>query len=97
MMDNQGQIYATDTDGRRLTPIFDRLTRARARATSRCARRAASATSSPISPGAATSCWSTRRAAAPAPGGAIPTPNGACGPGALEQRIKDQDEDAGKR
>lgn len=28
MMDNQGQIYATDTDGRRLMPIFDRLERA---------------------------------------------------------------------
>jgi 16S rRNA (cytosine967-C5)-methyltransferase len=30
-MDNHGQIYATDTDGRRLTPIFDRLTRSGAR------------------------------------------------------------------
>jgi 16S rRNA (cytosine967-C5)-methyltransferase len=28
MMDNQGQIYATDSDGRRLMPIFDRLERA---------------------------------------------------------------------
>ncbi len=27
-MDNRGQIYATDTDGRRLTPIFARLERA---------------------------------------------------------------------
>ncbi len=27
-MDNRGQIYATDTDGRRLTPIFKRLERA---------------------------------------------------------------------
>jgi 16S rRNA (cytosine967-C5)-methyltransferase len=31
MMENRGQIYATDRDGRRLTPIFDRLTRAGAR------------------------------------------------------------------
>ena len=31
MMDNQGQIYATDSDGRRLMPIFDRLERAGAR------------------------------------------------------------------
>jgi 16S rRNA (cytosine967-C5)-methyltransferase len=31
MMDNHGQIYATDEDGRRLTPIFDRLTRSGAR------------------------------------------------------------------
>ncbi len=31
MMDNQGQIYATDADGRRLTPIFDRLARSGAR------------------------------------------------------------------
>jgi len=30
-MDNSGQIYATDTDGRRLTPIFARLERAGAR------------------------------------------------------------------
>jgi 16S rRNA (cytosine967-C5)-methyltransferase len=28
MMDNQGQIYATDNDARRLAPIHDRLTRA---------------------------------------------------------------------
>lgn len=31
MMGNQGQIYATDTDGRRLAPIFDRLARSGAR------------------------------------------------------------------
>ncbi len=31
MMDNQGQIYATDTDGRRLAPIFGRLERSGAR------------------------------------------------------------------
>jgi 16S rRNA (cytosine967-C5)-methyltransferase len=31
MMDNHGQVYATDEDGRRLTPIFDRLTRSGAR------------------------------------------------------------------
>src|SRR5271166_5140320 len=30
-MDNHGQIYATDTDGRRLTPIFERLARSGAR------------------------------------------------------------------
>ena len=31
IMKNQGQIYATDSDGRRLMPIFDRLERAGAR------------------------------------------------------------------
>jgi 16S rRNA (cytosine967-C5)-methyltransferase len=31
MMENRGQIYATDTDGRRLMPIFPRLERANAR------------------------------------------------------------------
>jgi 16S rRNA (cytosine967-C5)-methyltransferase len=31
LMENQGQIYATDSDGRRLAPIFDRLKRAGAR------------------------------------------------------------------
>jgi 16S rRNA (cytosine967-C5)-methyltransferase len=31
MMDNQGQIYATDNDARRLAPIHDRLARAGAR------------------------------------------------------------------
>jgi 16S rRNA (cytosine967-C5)-methyltransferase len=31
MMKNQGQIYVTDSDGRRLAPIFDRLKRAGAR------------------------------------------------------------------
>lgn len=31
MLDNQGQIYATDTDGRRLAPLFARLERSGAR------------------------------------------------------------------
>ena len=31
MMDNHGQLYATDADGRRLTSIFDRLARSGAR------------------------------------------------------------------
>ena len=31
MMMNHGQIYATDEDGRRLAPIFDRLARSGAR------------------------------------------------------------------
>jgi len=31
MLDNQGQVYATDTDGRRLAPIFQRLERSNAR------------------------------------------------------------------
>ncbi len=31
MLDNQGQIYATDSDGRRLAPLFDRLERSGAR------------------------------------------------------------------
>jgi len=31
MLDNQGQVYASDTDGRRLAPIFQRLERSGAR------------------------------------------------------------------
>ena len=31
MMDNHGQVYAADADGRRLTPIFERLARSGAR------------------------------------------------------------------
>ena len=31
MMENKGQIYATDIDGRRLMPIYDRITRANVR------------------------------------------------------------------
>ena len=31
LMDNRGQIHATDSDGRRLMPIYDRLTKAGAR------------------------------------------------------------------
>ena len=31
MMDNRGQVYATDDDGRRLAPIFERLARSGAR------------------------------------------------------------------
>ncbi len=31
MMDNKGQIYATDVDGRRLMPIYDRISRANVR------------------------------------------------------------------
>ena len=40
-MDNHGQIFATDSDKRRLAPIFDRLTRAGARNVQVRPRRAA--------------------------------------------------------
>ena len=50
MMDNHGQVYATDDDGRRLAPIFERLARSGAR---NVQVRAPSGrrTGSPISPG----------------------------------------------
>ncbi len=50
-----GQIFATDTDKRRLAPVHARL-EGQACAMSRCGRRAATPTSWPISPGAPT--WS---------------------------------------
>ena len=56
MLENRGQIYATDDDGRRLTPMFARLERAGARNVQVRAPRGERARSSPTSPGVATSC-----------------------------------------
>ena len=75
-MENQGQIYATDADGRRLAPIFDRLTRSGARNVQVRVPRGGR-TSSPTSKDVAIGCSSTRPAPDRAPGGATPTPNGA--------------------
>ena len=77
-MDNRGQIYATDRRWRAGLRRSMRGWSAPAPAMSRCARRAAAPTCSPISQATAISCWSMRLAPAPAPGGAIPMPNGAC-------------------
>ena len=55
LMENQGQIYATDSDKRRLAPIHDGSP-APAPATSRSSPRRASATCSPTSTAAPTGC-----------------------------------------
>ncbi len=72
-MENRGQIFAYDSDKARLAPIFDRIRRSDnrniqvvAQAAGTCRRWRTRWTS----------CWSTRRAPAPAPGAAAPTPNG---------------------
>ena len=78
-MDNKGELFAADSDGRAATPIFARLERAGGK-TSRSGRPAEKAIPSPTSPANAIWSWSTRPAPAWEPGGAIPTPNGARGP-----------------
>jgi 16S rRNA (cytosine967-C5)-methyltransferase len=89
MMANQGQIYATDTDGRRLAPIFGRLERSGARNAQVRAPRGAQDILSDLTgrcdlvfvdaPCSGSGAW--RRS---------PDAKWRMRPGALEQRIKDQ-------
>jgi 16S rRNA (cytosine967-C5)-methyltransferase len=91
MMENRGQIYATDDDGRRLTPIFDRLTRAGARNVQVRAPRGARDILSDLAgrcdvvlidaPCTGSGAWRRN-----------PDAKWRVRPGALEQRIKDQNE-----
>lgn len=91
MMDNQGQIYATDTDGRRLAPIFGRLERSGARNVQVRAPRGARDVLADLAgrcdlvlidaPCSGSGAW--RRS---------PDAKWRMRPGALEQRIKDQTE-----
>jgi 16S rRNA (cytosine967-C5)-methyltransferase len=91
MMENHGQIYATDDDGRRLTPIFDRLARAGARNVQVRAPRGARDILSDLAgrcdvvlidaPCTGSGAWRRN-----------PDAKWRVRPGALEQRIKDQDE-----
>ena len=91
MMENKGQIYATDTDGRRLMPIYDRLARAGVR---NVQVRAPKARQSPIAdldgrcdlvfvdaPCTGTGTWRRN-----------PDAKWRLRPGALVERIKAQDE-----
>jgi 16S rRNA (cytosine967-C5)-methyltransferase len=89
MMANQGQIYATDTDGRRLAPIFSRLERSGARNVQVRAPRGAQEILRDLegrcdlvfvdAPCSGSGAW--RRS---------PDAKWRMRPGALEQRIKDQ-------
>ena len=90
-MDNQGQIYATDSDGRRLTPIFDRLARSGARNVQVRAPRGETDVLGDLvgrcdlvmidAPCTGSGAWRRN-----------PDAKWRIRPGALEQRIKDQDE-----
>ena len=91
MMANQGQIYATDSDGRRLTPIFERLARSGARNVQVRAPRGAQDVLSDLAgrcdlvlidaPCTGSGAWRRN-----------PDAKWRMRPGALEQRIKDQNE-----
>lgn len=90
-MDNRGQIYATDTDGRRLMPIYDRLERAGARNVQVRAPRGAQDVLADLAgrcdlvlvdaPCTGVGAWRRN-----------PDAKWRMRPGALEQRMKDQDE-----
>jgi 16S rRNA (cytosine967-C5)-methyltransferase len=90
-MDNHGQIYATDSDGRRLAPIFDRLARSGARNVQVRAPRGAADVLADLAgrcdlvmidaPCTGSGAWRRN-----------PDAKWRIRPGALEQRIKDQDE-----
>ncbi len=91
MMENHGQIYAADDDGRRLTPIFDRLARAGARNVQVRAPRGSRDILSDLAgrcdvvlidaPCTGSGAWRRN-----------PDAKWRVRPGALEQRIKDQNE-----
>jgi len=90
MMDNRGQIYATDSDGRRLMPIYPRLERAGARNVQVRAPRGSQDVLADLAgrcdlvlvdaPCTGTGTWRRN-----------PDAKWRMRPGALEQRIKDQD------
>ncbi|MBV8103774.1 MAG: RsmB/NOP family class I SAM-dependent RNA methyltransferase [Hyphomicrobiales bacterium] len=90
-MDNRGQIYATDADGRRLAPIFDRLARSGARNVQVRAPRAQADVLADLdercdlvmidAPCTGSGAWRRN-----------PDAKWRMRPGALEQRMKDQDE-----
>ena len=90
MMDNRGQIYATDSDGRRLMPIFARLERAAARNVQVRAPRGQQDVLADLegrcdlvlvdAPCTGTGTWRRN-----------PDAKWRMRPGALDQRIKDQD------
>ncbi len=90
-MDNHGQIYATDSDGRRLTPIFDRLARSGARNVQVRAPRGETDVLADLAgrcdlvmidaPCTGSGAWRRN-----------PDAKWRMRPGALEQRMKDQDE-----
>jgi 16S rRNA (cytosine967-C5)-methyltransferase len=90
-MDNHGQIYATDADGRRLAPIFDRLARSGARNVQVRAPRGGADALADLAgrcdlvlidaPCTGSGAWRRN-----------PDAKWRIRPGALEQRIKDQDE-----
>jgi 16S rRNA (cytosine967-C5)-methyltransferase len=91
MMENRGQIYATDTDGRRLMPIYPRLERANARNVQVRAPRGQQDVLSDLggrcdvvfvdAPCTGTGAWRRN-----------PDAKWRIRPGALEQRLKQQDE-----
>src|SRR5271157_2105351 len=90
-MDNHGQIYATDADGRRLAPIFGRLERSGARNVQVRAPRGAADVLADLegrcdlvmidAPCTGSGAWRRN-----------PDAKWRIRPGALEQRMKDQDE-----
>ncbi|MGA7199676.1 RsmB/NOP family class I SAM-dependent RNA methyltransferase [Roseiarcus sp.] len=90
-MDNHGQIYATDADGRRLAPIFERLARSGARNVQVRAPRGHADVLADLegrcdlvmidAPCTGSGAWRRN-----------PDAKWRMRPGALEQRIKDQDE-----
>ena len=90
-MENHGQIYATDADGRRLAPIFERLARSGARNVQVCAPKGEADVLSDLegrcdlvlidAPCSGSGAWRRN-----------PDAKWRIRPGALEQRMKDQDE-----
>ena len=91
MMDNHGQLYATDSNGRRLTPIFNRLARSNARNVQVRAPRGQADVLGDLAgrcdlvmidaPCTGSGAWRRN-----------PDAKWRMRPGALEQRMKDQDE-----
>ncbi len=90
-MDNHGQVYATDDDGRRLTPIFERLARSGARNVQVRAPKGQADVLADLkdrcdlvmidAPCTGSGAWRRN-----------PDAKWRTRPGAIEQRIKDQDE-----
>ena len=91
-MDNRGQIYATDREARRLGPLYARLERAATRNVQVRTPARASQMCLPISKAIAISSWSMRLAPGTGTWRRNPDAKWRIRPGALEQRVKEQDE-----
>ena len=86
-MKNKGKLVASDVLKGRIERAATRLSRAGVHNVERRGLSASAIPGSSAMPARSTACWWMRPAAAAAPGGAIPTPNGVCSPSDIDELV----------